>query len=211
MLKLSKSYLGVLVFCAALNIFRLAMPTTFHIDETQNPVFQKFPYELGGWKGNDVEVDEKTYEILETRNVLSRLYENASGTQIHLLLVGSYKDRRVAHPPEVCYISSNFIILDEKDKTLSVEGQSIDVKSFLARHERHPDQEEMVVYLYKVGERYTTSYYSQQLQFAADRLAKRDSGVLLIRLAIPSKSKNALKHYDDSFQEFLPLLLEKLR
>lgn len=211
MLKLSKTYLGVLIFCAALNIFRLAMPTAFNIDETQNPVFQKFPYELGAWKGTDVEVDDKTYEILETRNVLSRLYENAAGIQMHLLLVGSYKDRRVAHPPEVCYISSNFIILDEKDKKLSVGGEEIDVKSFLARHERHPDQEEMVIYLYKVGDRFTTSYYSQQLQFAADRLAKRDSGVLLIRLAIPSKSKEFLQRSEGAFQEFLSLVLEKLR
>ena len=198
-LKLSKSFWGVLIFCAALNSFRLAMPTTFHVDETQNPVFQKFPYELGGWKGKEVPVDEKTYEILETRNVLSRLYENAAGQQMHLLLVGSFKDRRVAHPPEVCYLSSNFIILDEKEKTLPVDGEQIAVKSFLARNERHPEHEELVVYLYKVGDRFTTSYYSQQLQFAADRLAKRDSGVLLIRLAIPSQSKGLWKNSEESF------------
>jgi hypothetical protein len=64
--------------------------------------------------GKDVPVDEKTYEILETRNVLSRIYENPKGEQIHLLLVGSRKDRRVAHPPEVCYLSYNFIIVDDE-------------------------------------------------------------------------------------------------
>lgn len=203
-------YFGLVAFCAALHFFPLAMPHAFHVDETKNPIFQSFPYDLGGWKGEDVPVDEKTYEILETRNVLSRLYKNAEGVQMHVLLVGSHKDRRVAHPPEVCYLSSNYIILDEKEKSISIKDQPIAVKSFLARHERHPDRQELVIYLYKVGERFTTSYYSQQLQFAVDRLAQRDSEVLLIRLAIPSQSEAVLQRSESSFQDFLSLLLTKI-
>jgi EpsI family protein len=211
MFKLDKPYLGVLAFCALLNLFPLAMPTTFHVDETLDPAFQTFPKELGVWKGEDVPLDEKTYEILETRNVLSRMYENPEGRKMHLLLVGSRKDRRVAHPPEVCYLSSNYIILDEKEKSYSIQNQDIAVKSFLARNERRPDQQELVVYLYKVGDRFTTSYYSQQFQFAVDRLSQRESEVLLIRLALLGASSEQLETTEASFQDFLSLLLEKVR
>lgn len=210
MFQLDRPYLGVLFFCAALNFFRLAMPTTFHVDDTQSPLFQAFPYELGDWKGKEDPVDERTYEILETRNVLSRFYKNAAGQGMHVLLVGSYKDRRVAHPPEVCYLSSNYIILNENEKTLKVQDREIAVKSFLARHERHPEKQELVVYLYKVGDRFTTNYYAQQWQFAADRLAKRDSEVLLIRLALPGASPELSVDSEKSFEEFLALLLKQI-
>ncbi|MDD4861200.1 MAG: EpsI family protein [Candidatus Omnitrophica bacterium] len=177
------AYLLTLLVLAVLCLFPLANPESFRIDETRSPLFLSFPGQIGNWTGQDVEVDERTYEILETRNVLSRVYKNTSGQTVHLLLVSSRKDRRVAHPPEVCYTTSNFSIAAENQRALQIGNQTIPVKEFIATNQRNAQNREHVLYFYKVGDEYTTNYYSQQLRFAIDRLTRKTSEILLIRLS----------------------------
>jgi len=199
--KLPKAFLAVLITLGALAFFPIAMPTSFHIDETKNPFFEKFPMTLQDWKGEESPVDQRTYEILETKNVLSRSYKNSKGERVHLLLVSSKKDRRVAHPPEVCFTGSNYVITDEKDRTSDWRGQKIPAREFIAKSERDPQEVQSVLYFYKVGKTYTSNYYKQQLSFAMDRAANRSSDVLLIRLSGAS---------DKAFPEFLAVLMNVL-
>ena len=150
--------------------------------------------------------------------MLSRNYEASDGRKVHLLLVGSYKDRRVAHPPEVCYISSNYSIVESGKRSLSFPGltgesktldsrlrgndvEKITVNEFVAKNERRKDAFENVLYVYKVGSRYTTNYYAQQLLFAWDKIARKNSRVLLIRLSGPDKSI-----FEAFLSQILPLL-----
>lgn len=201
MLKTNKIYYLLIAAFVGLAFFRIDMPTSFKIDDYKNPLFESFPYELGKWKGEDFEVDEKTYEILETRNVLSRRYDAPNGDQVALLLVSSNKDRRVAHPPEVCYLGSNFTISNERENTLDVNNQEIPVKEFLAIQENRKNHKEHVLYLYKVGETFTRNYYAQQLKFALDSMQKKDTEILLIRLS---------GNNPDVFDEFLAEVLDRV-
>ncbi|MBI4430113.1 MAG: exosortase-associated EpsI family protein [Candidatus Omnitrophica bacterium] len=253
MFKSKAAYWAFLGLTASLLSFPLSMPASFRMDETRDPLFEKIPVTLGEWIGKDSELDKRTYEILETRNVLSRLYETPGGKKVHLLLVGSHKDRRVAHPPEVCYVSSHFSIVEsgvrdvnletsrsrgvspriDRDVTPakagvqnlwipasagmtpgqdSAEGQSLwgapptrvgrlTVKEFVAKDVRSKGASEHVLYVYKIGERFTTNYYTQQILFAWDKLTRKNSQVLLIRLAGPDKAV---------FDSFLPKILALL-
>ena len=97
MLKNAKAFILVLAYLATLSAFRLAPPTELNISAGMSPFFRNFPAQIGEWQGTDTPPDERTLEILETRNVLSRNYELAE-KKIHMLLVSSEKDRRVAHP-----------------------------------------------------------------------------------------------------------------
>ena len=196
-----KPYLTVLCLFAGLAFFPLAHPSSFRLDEARSAAFESFPMTLDSWIGKEMPVDQRTYEILETKNLVSRLYQNKQGDKIQLLLVGSRKDRRVAHPPEVCYLSSNYAILSQGESRIRIQETEIPIKEFVARNEKDPRVEQQVLYLYKIGGRFTTNYYDQQLQFALDRLAKRDSEVLLIELAGADRSK---------FAEFLELVLLNL-
>lgn len=202
MFRLDKSFLIAFAVLSALSFYPLAMPTAFHVDETKDPRFQTIPYHIGSWTGKDLELDKQTYEILETRNVLSRLYGNPEKETVHLLLVSSSKDRRVAHPPEVCYTSSNYDLISSKSSEFDVAGMKIPVKQFVAQDQNDPNRREYVLYVYQVGERFTANYYAQQLRFAVDSLSKKDSQVLLIRL---SASK------EEYFQAFLSEILPHLK
>lgn len=190
-----KEYGFALAVCLLLAFFPIAMPSSYKIDETKSVLFENFPYQMGEWTGQDSDVDERTYEILETRNVLSRSYVKADGSYAHLLLVSSKRDRRVAHPPEVCYTGSHYSIVQSADDFVRTDSGEIPVRSFVAESEQNPEYREQVIYLYKIGNQYTTNYYAQQLRFAMDKISNKESEVLLIRVSSLSKdvSKSFLK------------------
>lgn len=201
MFKPDKSYWTLLVLLGGLALFPLAKPSFFSIDQEVDPKFKTIPYQIGDWVGKDEVLDERTYEILETRNILARLYENSKKEQVELLLVSSSKDRRVAHPPEVCYTSSHFEVVDSKEQLFVIGNQRISVKEFVAKDQRNLAHKEYVVYVYKVGHRFTTNYYAQQLQFALDNLTRKETQILLIRLSGTTEAP---------FQEFLTQILPHL-
>lgn len=196
----SRAYFILLGLLAILFLFPLAEPFSFSIDNNQQ-ILKAVPHQLGPWKGKDISLDERTYEILETRNVLSRDYQNSEGKSVHLLIVASHKDRRVAHPPEVCYLSSHYTILDERKEEWKWNDAAITLKGFTAKDKKNPAHQEKVWYVYKVGDRYTSNYFAQQLLFAWDRVTRRESQILLIRVAGLDESP---------FKEFLSRILAVL-
>ena len=195
-----KSYFLLLAALAPLALFPLAAPFSSSMDSNES-IVRTVPKEMGDWLGHDLPLDERTYEILETRNVLSRQYKNFQGDRVNLLIVSSNKDRRVAHPPEVCYITSNFTIVDERVEDFSWGKGLISVKRFVAQDKKNPSLREKVLYVYKVGNRYTSNYFSQQLLFAWDRATRRESQIVLIRLSGSEES---------AFKKFLPEVLAQL-
>lgn len=197
---MSKALRGTVPFLAVLGLlcfFRLSLPSSLTVKDELSPFFQTFPMKIGNWEGEVIAPDERDLEILETRNVLSRNYKNDRGDLLHLFLVSSKKDRRVAHPPEVCYISSNFNVMNARETRIG----EVPVKTFTAVQERNADDRQEVLYLYKIGTRYTTNYYAQQLQFALDSLSNESSEVLMIRLA--GRDKSVLETF---LKELLPVL-----
>ena len=195
----TKPFLAVSAILAGLSFFPLALPSSFSINETLDPRFKEIPYQIGEWTGKDLLLDDQTYQILETKNVLSRFYQNPTNQEtVHLLLVGSNKDRRVAHPPEVCYTSSHFDLISSKENQYEVSGRTIPVRQFLAEDQNNPNHKEFVLYTYQIGDKFTSNYYAQQLQFTFDHLTRKESEILLIRLSASSEK---------SFGQFLPQIL----
>ena len=201
MLRSVNAYFVVLLGLAGLSFFPMAMPSSSSIDSAIDPRFESIPLQIGEWTGKDVPPGEDVYRILETKNILSRLYRNPSGETVDLLLVSSAKDRRVAHPPEVCYTSSHYSILDSGESSIEVDGKKLPVHEFTAQDERDRAHQEKVIYLYQVGNQFTSNYYAQQFQFAVNRLARKESRVLLIRLSGSTRKP---------FTEFLSQILEHI-
>jgi len=120
-----------------------------------------FPYQVGDWKGKDLEIEELTYQILQTRNLIVREYTNPEGKRIVLSIVYSEKDRAVFHPPEVCLMGSGIEILDKKTEMIKgFKGETIFAnKIYLDNNGRR----NISLYCYKVGNFYTENFYLQQI------------------------------------------------
>ncbi len=133
-----------------------------------------FPFTVGEWKGTNLEVTEKEYRILETRNLILRKYTNTRGENIFLFIIYSETNRSVFHPPEVCLIGSGLTILDkQQEKEVS--------KLYVEKN----GSKELVLYCYKAGNFYTSNYYLQQAYLALHQIfGKRIPGAT-IRVSMP--------------------------
>lgn len=144
-----------------------------------------FPLAVGEWQGKEVPVDEKTYQILDTRNLFIREYKNAHNESVYLYIVYSEDDRKVSHPPEVCMMGGGSTILE---KTTVKMTDAINGNRLLIAEGSMPT--ELIVYWYKAGKLYTDAYLRQQMQTVIDRLLHRRTASAMIRVSTAIKDKN---------------------
>ena len=75
---------------------------------------KQLPLFLDGWIGKDFEVDGRTLELLETDDVLLREYMKVESSPVQLCVVYASNNRKVAHPPEICYMGGGVVSRREK-------------------------------------------------------------------------------------------------
>lgn len=142
------------------------------------------PMVIGDWAGEEMALDKRTIEILETDDVLLRSYVRAQEKPIWLCIVFSENNRKIAHPPEVCYAGAGWHTeLKEVITPFPGEaglGELCVVKLLIA----NANERQVVLYWYKTGKKHTASYYGQQLNMMRDQLTKRKSSGALIRVSV---------------------------
>ena len=133
-------------------------------------LFSEFPFAIGEWKGRDVTISQRAYEILETRDVVLREYINQEGESIGLAIVGSASNRGSFHPPEICYAGEGLELLNK-----SIE--SIDAKDclFIKTNKlvlKDDAGYQVAWYWFAVGNYFTHNYYLQQIRLVINELFK---------------------------------------
>jgi EpsI family protein len=143
-----------------------------------------FPKEIGEWKGEDLPISERDYEILETRNLIMRDYKNSSGDSVYLYIIYSADNRRSLHPPEVCYTGGGSTIL---------EKSVVPITAFLRANQfiiELKDSKQLVVYWFKAPNLDTYSYLKQQLKVMADRMLRKQTYGAMVRVSTIVKDNN---------------------
>ena len=152
------------------------LPT--RIDSSSKIKVTEFPTKIGQWSSTDIPISERDYEILETRNLIVRDYKNPKGESVQLYLIYSEDNRKVSHPPEVCYMGSGVTVADKTQVRIS---DSVMANKLLVEKE---NARQLVVYWFKAGGLSTDKYLQQQLKVVSDRtFGKRTSGAL-IRMSV---------------------------
>lgn len=199
----NKTFLIVVVILSMVTVIGLIsyLPTRF--DVSSRIKVADFPMQIGGWTAKDIPLSERDYEILETRNLIMREYKNKKGEAVYLYIIYSEDNRKVSHPPEVCYLGSGLTIVD---KSIIQLTNAIRATKMLAEQ---ANSRQLVVYWFKAGKLYTEKYLKQQLKIVSDRmLGKRTSGAM-IRLSGDIKNNDetaALKTLQLFASQIEPLL-----
>lgn len=176
---LSGAVLSVLLVTAAASSY-LAWPRgTAAASDTLASV----PQAIGGWYGFDTALSERVYEILGTRDVLSRIYTNESGERTELLIVLAHQTRRRTHPPEQCLSGEGYSMVGASDQPVGLviggQARAAHVRELVL--ERN-DRRRIVWYFYKSGSHLNTSYWRHQAGVALRKLANPDAADVLIRV-----------------------------
>ena len=181
---MNKTTLAYIALVILLLLTSVASLNLFMKQRTEHDVLdvRTFPLTVGDWTGQDLEITEKEYEILETRNLISREYANGSGEKIYLFIIYSETNRSVFHPPEVCLIGGGVTIADKQS-----EGINCKQKEFLTNklYLEKGDARSIALYCYKSGNLYTENFYLQQVHFMLNQLLGKRSGGATIRVSMP--------------------------
>lgn len=177
----NKTFIIVVTILTMVAIFALASYLPARTDAGLRVKIAEFPKTIAGWQGKDLPLTELDYEILETKNLFVRDYKNQDGESVYLYLVYSEDNRKVSHPPEVCFMGSGATIV-QKD-TLQVTD-SIKATQMVVEK---ADSRQLVVYWYKAGGLYTNKYLRQQLKVVIERMLGRRTSGALIRVSTEIK------------------------
>jgi len=143
-----------------------------------------FPMAIGEWTATDIPLSERDYQILETRNLIMRDYKNPQGDSVILYIIYSEDNRKVSHPPEVCYMGSGASIVNKSVVQITDSIKAIKLVT------ETPKNEQMVVYWYKAGSLYTDQYLKQQLKVVIDRMMRKRTSGALIRISADVKDND---------------------
>ncbi len=174
---------------------------------------QNFPVQFAGWSGQDVPVDERTYQLLQVdeESMLFRhyRYRDREDKLVELCIVAGMNNRESFHPPEVCYSGRGTDFIDEGLETVEVSDGSTIKANRLVMDIR--GQKQAVLYWYTAGKRNTPNYYKQQLYIVFDELRYRQSKGALVRISAPVDGENvrgAIAKLKEFIRTAEPLILE---
>ncbi|HET6203784.1 MAG TPA: EpsI family protein [Planctomycetota bacterium] len=142
------------------------------------PLAAVVPRELAGSVARDLPVTERMIALLETRDVVYRVYEKEGEPAVTVALIRGAGQRKAAHPPEVCYLGSGFDLLDRG--TLRVGATPpLEARTLSASG---PGGRLLCAYFYLSGGRATSSYLRHQWDFLLDAFSGGGGRSLLVRL-----------------------------
>jgi len=141
-----------------------------------------FPATIDGWTSEELTITEDEFRILETRNAFVRQYTGPDGGKVILFIVYSQSNRKVAHPPEICYAGGGVSILDSAHDTVPVDSSGSSILVNKLRLESGTEKQ-LSYYWFKVGDSYTSNYWKQQTLIALKTLLGKPAGSALVRIS----------------------------
>jgi len=159
-----------------------------------------FPTSVGDWISEEIPITEDDYAILETRNAFTRKYKTPEGQSVNLFIVYSESNRKVSHPPEICYLGSGISVIDNTHSLITSEDQKEVIKAnrLLLEHGRF---HQVAYYWFKVGDTFVSNYWKQQVMIVFNTLLGRPSSSALIRVSTTIRDHDIAKA-DEGVQSF---------
>jgi len=184
-------------------------------DKTVGQFLEKIPYDLEGWTGRDVSVDEHAFTILnkDADGWLVREYRRGDD-QIFLSLVTTVDQRKLfrVHIPDICLPAQGWSVMERSGQTVQLApGQALLATSLLAEKAGYKSQ---VLYWFSSGNRFIESKILHRLFLVWDGVTGARTPGTLIEITAPlgGKDRKQVFQVQEAFaqllQPFLPASLD---
>lgn len=203
----------IVIFCLFLISGALSWQIYFKEYSQQDTVsIHEFPMQIGLWNGVDIPVGQEAKDILETDNMFVRNYTHAqTGEEVMLFIVYSQTNRKVSHPPEICYTGSGATILESSKDVIPIDEKTeIPVNHLYADIGKNT---QTILYWFKVGNEFTNNYWKQQILIALKSFRHQSASSALVRLSsnvFGDKRKDAVSAVKTFGKAIEPLLKKYL-
>ena len=212
MQKLGKNYLFVIfIFSVSAAISWQLYFKVYNQKDTVS--IHAFPQTIAEWNAEEIPINQQDKAILETDNVFVRRYTNPQGEEVYLFIVYSQNNRKVSHPPEVCYTGSGATIINNVHDFFSTGSSLGDIKVNRVTVEQGRERQ-IFFYWFKVGDTFTPNYWKQQGLIALKSFRGQPSSSALIRISTPARNErddeNATRRLKDFGRIILPDIYKHL-
>jgi len=159
------------------------------------------PAALGEWVGAPIALDQRVFEILETRDVASMEYRRGTESPVWLAQVAGFGTRAAFHPPELCYVGSHFEVLERGPVAVTIHERPQRLMRLVLRQRGRRFE---AWYWFTAGRRVTPNYYQQQLWLLADAIAGKPMSGTLVRISTPledpDRAHSRLRAFVEAFE-----------
>jgi EpsI family protein len=184
---------------------------TFNKAKAASLTIGKIPLKLGKWKGTDIPLDERVYDILETKAIINRSCV-CNGSSVFLSVV-YYPETKVGfHGPEEC-LGGKGIQISKSAQTIIISQQDsnrirIDLNQLIRQKN---GSSELVYYFFKAGNFIGRSYIRMRFKLAINKFFEREKSGALIRVSTPILDDNVERSrevLEDFVGKLYPFLLK---
>ncbi len=204
-IKPDKSYFMIIILFAITAI--ISWQLYFKVYNQKDTVsIHTFPKEIEGWSSEELPITDREKAILETDNVFARRYTSPAGEEVTLFIVYSQNNRKVSHPPEVCYTGSGATILSNVRDSFNIDAPINEVNVNHVTIEQGRNRQ-IFLYWFKVGDAFTPNYWKQQGLIALKSFLGQPSSSALIRISSDSKNERADENTTVRIKKFGRIIL----
>ena len=144
--------------------------------------------------------------VLETNDVITRLYIRKGMKPISLFVAYANNNRRAIHRPEICLKGAGWYFEKKQEQQIPSPFGPLDI---MRARLRRGSEEMLAFYWYKTGSEYTSSYLKQQFGFGLGRLWTGETSCAAIQISTEIKGKEE-EEAERRLVEFAGFLLPHL-
>ncbi len=173
---------------------------------------KKIPLVIGKWRGSDVPLDSRVYDILETRAIINRSYVS-NGKSVFLSLVYYPETKVDFHAPEAC-LSGRGVQVSKSPQSIVINYRGKKVKigvNQLIRRDNNYDV--LYFYFYKAGNFVGRDYLKLRMNLAWNKFFSRRRSGSLIRVSTTVRAgdfETASNTLTNFIQDLYPYLIRYL-
>ena len=146
---------------------------TYYRAEDGFQAVKNIPRKIERWYGQDIPLESRVYEILETKSIINRIYHTGKGHKVLLPVVYHPETKVDFHAPESC-LGGKGIQIHEASKALIIVNGGQKVKINLNQLIwQQGGKEKLVYYFYKAGEFLGESYLKLRFSLAVNKFINK--------------------------------------
>ncbi|MBL0702240.1 MAG: EpsI family protein [Desulfosarcina sp.] len=185
----------IIIILIALSAFTVKWLTCSAYQNTEAGIqaIKGIPLDFGSWQGKDVPLEDRIYELLETKFIIHRIYHADNGNEVFLSIVHHPETKVNFHGPEQC-LGAQGIALEQSLNRISFISGNKTVEINLNRLiQKRYGKESLYFYFFKAGDFMGPNYIKLRLNLAMNKFTNSSKSGSLIRISTPVSDDNTQK------------------
>ncbi|MBL7716947.1 MAG: exosortase [Bdellovibrionales bacterium] len=167
-------YTVTIAIAALILLAGMQQPTRTVMQAVRDPLPK---LDLQSWKPTELPMDQAVYDIVGTRDAKMFKFSpaaKAGASEVHskpvyFYWIHSENSRKIGHPPELCYRSESYELLERSETTIRLKNREFPAMRMIVDRDGY---RLLVIYWYRINGVETANYLGHQIQWALNQIKR---------------------------------------